>query len=168
MAWSPVAGSPAPCRTARRSRPDRSGSCAPGPGYGWPRASGGSRVRRRWRCTPASRTRPAHGLRREIVDLVRPRLLNDADDLGCVGDVAVMQMERDPLLVGIINEMVDAFRVERRGTTLHAVNQIALRKKKCREVGAILPGHAGDERHLARPSCHYGSRGTYLQSTAGT
>src|SRR5262245_3477180 len=106
-------------------------------------------------------------LRREIVYLVRPRLLNDADDVGRVGDVAVMQMERDPLLVGIINEMVDALRIERRGPALHAVDQIALRKKKCREVGAILPGHAGDERHLARRFCHHGPRGTYLQSTGG-
>src|SRR5262245_53142508 len=38
-------------------------------------------------------------LRREIVDLVRLRLLNDADDIGRVGDVAVVHMERDPLLV---------------------------------------------------------------------
>src|SRR5262245_21155270 len=64
--------------------------------------------------------------------------------------------------------MVDALRVERRGAALHAVDQIALRKKKCREVGAILPSHAGDERHLARRSCRHGPRGAHLQSTAGT
>jgi hypothetical protein len=32
-------------------------------------------------------------LRRKIVDLVRLRLLNDADNIGSIGHVAVMQVE---------------------------------------------------------------------------
>jgi hypothetical protein len=53
-------------------------------------------------------------LRREIVDLVRLRLLHDADDVGRVGHVPIVQMERNTLLVRIVNEMVEALGIERR------------------------------------------------------
>ena len=51
-------------------------------------------------------------LRREIVNLVRLGFLHDADDVGCIGDIAVVQMEGNALLVRVVNEMVDALGVE--------------------------------------------------------
>jgi hypothetical protein len=51
-------------------------------------------------------------LRREIVNLVRLGFLRDADDVGCIGDIAVVQMEGHALLVRVVNEMVDALGVE--------------------------------------------------------
>ena len=42
------------------------------------------------------------GLRGKIVDLVRLRFLHDADDIGRVGHVAIVQMKGDALLVRIV------------------------------------------------------------------
>jgi hypothetical protein len=89
-------------------------------------------------------------LRREIVDLIRLRFLHDADDVGRVGHIAVMQIEGNTLLVRIMYQMIDALGIEGRRTALHAMDDVSLGQKKFGEVGAILPGHAGDEGHLAR------------------
>jgi hypothetical protein len=88
-------------------------------------------------------------LRREIADRVRLRFLHDADDIGRVGYITIVQLERNALLVRGVDEMVDALGVERRRTTFHAVDDISLGEKKFGEIGAILPGCAGDEGYLA-------------------
>jgi hypothetical protein len=87
-------------------------------------------------------------LRREIVDLVRLRFLDNPDDVGCVGDIAIMKLKRNALLVRIMDEVVDALGVEGRRTALHAVDDIPLRKQKFGEVRAILSSCAGDEGYL--------------------
>ena len=51
-------------------------------------------------------------LRREIVDLVRLGFLHDADDVGRISHIAVVQMEGNTLLVRIMDEMIDALGVE--------------------------------------------------------
>src|SRR4029453_3748894 len=94
-------------------------------------------------------------LRREIVDLVGLCFLHDTDDIGRIRDIAVMQMESDTLFVRVMNEVVDALGIEGRRAALHAVNNVALGKKKFGKIGAILPGHAGNEGHLARWSSHH-------------
>src|SRR5262245_44854945 len=50
----------------------------------------------------------------EIVDLVRLRFPHDADDIGRVGYIAIVQLEGDALLVRVVDEMVNALGVERR------------------------------------------------------
>jgi hypothetical protein len=50
-------------------------------------------------------------LRRQIVDLVGLGFLDDANEVG-VGNVAILQMETNALLVGVAIEMIDARRVE--------------------------------------------------------
>ena len=82
-------------------------------------------------------------LRREIVDLVGLRFLHDADDIGRIRDITVMQMEGDTLFVRVMNEVVDALGIERRRAALHAMDNVTLGEKKLGKVGAILPGHAG-------------------------
>jgi hypothetical protein len=49
---------------------------------------------------------------RQVVDLIRLRFLHNADDIGRVGHVTVMHMEGYPLLVRIMNQMVDALGIE--------------------------------------------------------
>src|SRR5262249_2447116 len=51
-------------------------------------------------------------LRREIVDLIRLRFLHNADDVSRVGDIAVVQMEGNTLLVRMMNQMVDPRGIE--------------------------------------------------------
>jgi len=85
----------------------------------------------------------------EIVDLVGLRLLHEADEIGGVGHVAIVQPERHALLVRIVIEMIDTLGVERRGATLDAVDVVALADQELGEIGAVLAGHPGDERDLA-------------------
>jgi hypothetical protein len=51
-------------------------------------------------------------LRGEIVYLVRLHLLDDADQAGGIGEVAVMQDEAPPRFVRVLIEMVDTIGVE--------------------------------------------------------
>ena len=62
----------------------------------------------------------------EIVDLVRLGFLHDADQVGRIGHVAVMQEKLRLALVRVLIEVVDAGRIERRRAPLDAVNHIAL------------------------------------------
>ena len=89
-------------------------------------------------------------LRREIVDLVGLRLLDQADQVGGVGQVAVVQEETRVVLVRIDVEVIDAAGVERRGAPLDAVHHVALGEQERREIGAVLAGHPGDQCDLAR------------------
>jgi hypothetical protein len=50
--------------------------------------------------------------RREVVDFIGLRFLHDADDVSRVGQIAVMQMEGNTLLVRIMNQVVDALGIE--------------------------------------------------------
>src|SRR5690606_12368136 len=59
-----------------------------------------------------------------------------------------VQEETVTRLVGVPVEVVDAHGVERRCATDEAVDLVALRQKKLREVGAVLPGDSGDHRTL--------------------
>ena len=87
-------------------------------------------------------------LRREIVDLVRLRLLNDADDIGCIRDIAIVQMKCNALLVRVVNEVVYPFGVEGRRPALNAVNHITFAEQELGEIGAVLSGGAGDQSDL--------------------
>ncbi len=84
-------------------------------------------------------------MRRQVVDLVRLHLLDDADQVGRVGQVAVMEDEIAVLHVRILVEMVDAVGVEEGGAALDAVDDIALLQQELGQIGAVLAGNAGDE-----------------------
>ena len=51
-------------------------------------------------------------LRRKIVDLIRLRFLHNADDVGRVGHIAVMQMEGNTLFVRIMDQVVEALGIK--------------------------------------------------------
>ena len=81
----------------------------------------------------------------QIVDLVRLHLLDDPDQARAVGQVAVVQHEPDVGLVRVLVEVVDPPGVEGRRAPLDAVDHVALAQQQFGEVGAVLPGHAGDQ-----------------------
>jgi len=87
-------------------------------------------------------------LRRQVVDLGRPHLLHQADQVGGVGHVAVMQEEAHALLVGVDIEVVDPAGVEGGGPPLEAVHDVALAEQELGQIGAILAGGAGDQGDL--------------------
>ena len=83
----------------------------------------------------------------EIVDLGRPDLLHQPDQVGRVGHVAVMQQERHVAGMPVFVEMIDAGRVERGRPPLDAVDLIAEAEQIFGQIGAVLAGDAGDQRH---------------------
>jgi hypothetical protein len=74
-------------------------------------------------------------LRREIVDLVRFRLLHEANQIRRVRHIAVVKEEIRSLDVGIFIEMIHALGVERGRPPLHPMHLIALAEQ---EFGKIL------------------------------
>ena len=83
----------------------------------------------------------------EIVDLGRPDLLHQPDQVGRIRHVAVMQQERHVAGVRILIEMIDAGGVERGRPPLDAVHGVAEAEQIFGEIGAVLPGNAGDQRN---------------------
>ncbi len=65
-------------------------------------------------------------LRGEVVDFVGLNLLDDADEAGAVGEVAVVQDELAPGFVRVLIEVVDSVGVEQRGAAFDAVHFVAL------------------------------------------
>ena len=86
-------------------------------------------------------------LRREIVDLGRPDLLHQPDQIGRIRHVAVVQQERHVAGVRIFIEMVDARGVERGRPPLDAVHGVAEAEQIFGEIGAVLAGDAGNQRN---------------------
>ena len=70
------------------------------------------------------------GLRREVVDLVGLDLLDDADEVGGVGHVAVVQDEVARGHVRVLVDVVDARGVEQGGAALDAVDLVPLASRK--------------------------------------
>ena len=89
------------------------------------------------------------GLRSEIVDLVWLRLLHDANEVGRIGHVAVVQDELLVRLVRVLIEMLDATRVEGRRPALDPVDRVALLQQELRKIGAVLAGRTGNQGNLS-------------------
>ncbi len=62
----------------------------------------------------------------QIVDLIRLHLLDDPDQVGGIGKIAIMENKTAAMIVGILIEMIDAVGVERRSTTFQAVGLVSL------------------------------------------
>ena len=56
--------------------------------------------------------------------------------------------KRTPGFVRVVVEVVDAIGVEEAGPALDAVHDVALVEQELGQVGAVLPGDAGDECRL--------------------
>ena len=92
----------------------------------------------------------AHG--GQIVDFVGLNLLDDADQIGGVGQVAVVQDEIAVADMWILVQMVYAIRVERRRAALDAVDDVAFAEQKFCQIGAILAGDSCDKGNFGHVS----------------
>src|ERR1700730_10376435 len=89
-------------------------------------------------------------LRRQTVDFIRLDLLNDANEVGRVREVAVVKCQPHVDLVWILIEMIYPLGIEQRGAALDPVNNVAFAEQKFREVSSVLPrdpGNQGSLRH---------------------
>ncbi len=83
-------------------------------------------------------------LGRQIVNLVRLHFLHDPDEIGGIGQIAVVQLQFRGRFVRILINMVDAFGIEKRGASLDAMHLVAFGEQQFGEVGAVLAGDAGN------------------------
>ncbi|MCY1531169.1 hypothetical protein D9M68_663870 [compost metagenome] len=84
----------------------------------------------------------------QVVDLVGLGFLHDADQVGAVAEVAVVQVEAGVVHMRVLVDVVDALGVELAAAALDAVNDVALFEQQLGEVRAVLAGDAGDEGDL--------------------
>ena len=84
-------------------------------------------------------------LGRQIVDLVRLHLLDDPDQVGGIGQIAIVQNKPPVLFMRILVEVIDPVGVEQGGPSLDAVHLIAFFQQKFSQVGAVLTGDSGNE-----------------------
>lgn len=80
----------------------------------------------------------------EVVDFVGLDLLDDADEIGAIGKVAVVQDEVLVLDMGILVQVIDAVSIKEGGTAFDAVDDIPFLEEKLGKVSAILAGNAGN------------------------
>ncbi len=80
----------------------------------------------------------------EVINLVGLDFLNDADEVGGIRQVPVMQAETAVIDVRIFVDMIDAVGVEARRPAFDAVHLVTLVEQEFGEVGTILAGYTGD------------------------
>src|SRR5690606_23923792 len=73
------------------------------------------------------------------------RFLYDADEVGRVGHVAVVEDEPLVLLMRVLVEVLDAPGVERGRAALDAVDDIALVEQQLAQIGPVLARDPGDQ-----------------------
>jgi hypothetical protein len=69
------------------------------------------------------------GLGRQIVDFIRLHLLNDVDETGRIGHIAVMEDKVPACFVGILIEVINASCIKKGAATLDAMHLIPLSKQ---------------------------------------
>jgi hypothetical protein len=105
----------------------------------------------------------------EVVDLGRPDLLHQPDQVGRVRHVAIVHQERHVTGMRIFIEMIDPRGVERRRAPLDAVHGVAEPEQIFGQIGAVLSGNAGDQRDALWVFCRhvFSSRSPGLPETRG-
>ena len=92
-------------------------------------------------------------LRGKVVDFVRLRLLDDADEARRVRQVTVMKKEANVIFVRITVQVIDAYGVEHRRPSFDPVDHITFVQKELGQIRAILAGNPGDESDFVIQFC---------------
>ena len=92
----------------------------------------------------------------EIIDLIGSHLLDKANQVGGIGEIAVVKYQPGPItaaapLVGILAEVINEVGDEASGAVLDSIQIVALLQQQFGLVAAVLAGDAGDERGC----CHF-------------
>ncbi|MCY1422674.1 hypothetical protein D9M71_383660 [compost metagenome] len=85
------------------------------------------------------------GLCSEVVHLIRLHFLDDASEIGGIGQVAVVQDEILVVDMRILVDVVHTLGVEGGSAALDAVDFVALFQQEFCEVGAVLAGDTGNK-----------------------
>jgi hypothetical protein len=87
-------------------------------------------------------------LRGEIVDFIRLDFLHQADEIGAVRQVAVVQKKTLVLGMHALVDGIHALGVEQRRTAFDAVYLIAFVKQQTGQIRPVLAGYSGNQRFL--------------------
>jgi len=82
----------------------------------------------------------------KVINLIRLHLLNDADQIGAVSEIAVVKNQPGIILMGVLIQVINTTGVEAAGSALDPVHLIALLEQKLSEVAAILACDPSDQR----------------------
>ena len=93
-------------------------------------------------------------LRGKVVDFVRLYLLHEANEVGRVRQVTIVEMKPLVLDMRILIDVLDPSRVKRGRTPLHAMDDIALFQQESRKIGSVLSGDASYQCNLALSAMH--------------
>jgi len=81
----------------------------------------------------------------KVVDLIGFYFLDYPDQVGGVGQVAVMKLEVNVRLMRILVEMVNPLRIEKRASPFNAMHLVALLQKQFGKIGAVLTRNTRNE-----------------------
>ena len=84
-------------------------------------------------------------LRGQVVDFVRLYLLHNADQIGGVGQIAIVQNEAAIGRMRVLVQMVNAAGIEAGRAAFDAMDFVAAFEQEFGQIRAILAGHAGDQ-----------------------
>ena len=85
----------------------------------------------------------AHGA--QVIDFVRLRFLNDANQVAGITQVAVVQLKTRIVDVGILVNMINALGIEQAASAFDTMDDVTLFKQKFSEVGTVLAGDTRNE-----------------------
>ena len=85
-------------------------------------------------------------LRAQVVDLVGLHLVNDAGEVGRIGEIAVMEHELLLRHMRVLVDVIHPLGVEQRRPPLDAMHLVPLFQQQFGQVRPVLTGHAGDQR----------------------
>jgi hypothetical protein len=89
-------------------------------------------------------------LRGKIVNLSWLAFLDEADEIGCIRHIAIMQKKLRVFDVGVDVEMIDAGGIKRGGPPLDAMDDITLAEQDLSKISPVLTCGAGNECNLFR------------------
>ncbi len=69
-------------------------------------------------------------LRRQVIDLLRLNLLNNPNEIGGIGQIAVVKLEAHVFLVRVLVQVVNTVGIKGRCTAFDAMNVIAFGEQK--------------------------------------
>ena len=90
---------------------------------------------------------------RQIINLVRLNLLDQAQDIRGIRQIAVMQLQPGVFVMTVLIKMINPRCIERRSTALHAVNLISLFQQQLGKIRTVLPSNSSNKRFFHNFLC---------------
>lgn len=82
----------------------------------------------------------------QVVDLVRLHLLNDPNQVGGIGQVAIMENQASVRIMRALVQVINPVRIKKRGPPFDTMDFVPFLQKELREVGSVLPCYPCDQR----------------------